>query len=568
MPHWFVSRPIENCNESELIAYKALNSLDDSWTIRWGYQYLHNNTPREGDFLILGPDGRLLVLEIKMQDRVYPRTGKSDSGAPLSDEDQVQRQKAGVIAALTENANKNNDLEVPYVISAIFSVNGNTFKPSSKVCPFATLSGPDTLSKLPDHWEKLTAGGRDAENLDNIHQLFALTYGDASPEAEAKFLSATDKMIFDRLTAHMTLLESLGANRQILVQGGAGSGKSWLAERFAQQLAASGKNVLFLCYNKALGAGFQRDLAKAAKMAKPTAGRITVHTWESFVEELVKKFGKNLQPKPKEKAKLEEYYEKDLPEAMLEAVTGDSHQPRFDALVVDEGQDHNTEPSNWWEIYHRQLHDGPKATMGIFYDEAQRPSFRKGSFNIAEVASILSQPAHFRMLETRRYTRPVFEFLKSLESDQTQVLVEGLHPTHLLVGPEVIIQEHPHLSAAKSAAAAQLKKWFKHADPSDTLVLTRMDPFGGKTPVFTPCETFAGRTLVPADAPHAFDKGNLRAASFNKSKGLDARAVILLDTHPWPDLPPQERVGFWIAASRARQLLAIFATEKSKKPNP
>lgn len=563
MPRWFVSRPIDKCHESELVAYGALNALDDSWTIRWGYEYLAGKTPREGDFLILGPDAKLLVLEAKSRDRFYSRTGSadgSDSSHP-ADEDQVQSQKAGVLAALGEAAGRGSGFELPFIMPAIFSARGNSITPFSKACPISVLCGPQVLSELPKHWAALT-GGSPARNPDNVRRLFASVYGDASPEAEAKYLSATDRLILQRLSAKMELLEALGDNRQMLVRGGPGSGKTWLAERFAQDLAKQGKRVLFLCYNKALGAGFRRDFARTAKRA--SEGSVIAHTWESLAEELAAKFGEKAPAKPQAGPALGTYYEETLPAAMLDAVTAQSFEARFDALVVDEAQDHNTAPVNWWDIYLALLRDGAKSAVAAFYDTAQRPKFRAGAFDVAALASTLSQPAHFRLLETRRYTRPVYEHLRSLVSPETQALVDGLRASNLLAGPNVVLKEFASRDAAKSAAAAQLKKWFKDklVEPSDTLVLTRRDPFSGKQSVFTNCETFAGYTLVAADAPHALDKGNLRAASFNKSKGLDARAVILLDTWPWADLPPGQRAAFWIAASRARQLLAVISTKK------
>lgn len=567
MPRWLVSRPIDGqCNESELAAYRVLSHLDDTWTVRWGYQYLSDNTAREGDFLILGPDGKLLVLEVKKRDRVFLRTGASDGSTAnrSADVDQVQSQKAGVIAALKEvlKDNPSRDFEVPFTSPAIFAAKGSSFDRRSKAFPISVLRGAATLAELPTHWADLTAGGSAVKKLDRIRHLFSLAYGDASPEAEAKFLSVTDRLILDRLSADLSLLDSLAGNRQILVRGGAGSGKTWMADRYARNLAKEGKNVLFICYNKALGSGLKRDFSRTGR--KKDAGSVTMHTWESLAEELAKRFHSQMPEKPSSKAGLDAYYEESLPHAMLEAVTSPGFEARFDALVVDEAQDHNTSPVNWWEIYLAQLKQGTEATVGIFYDPAQRPAFRKGTFDIDAVSGIFSQPAHFRILETRRYTRPVFDFLKSLDSSETKALVEGLHATRLHAGPEVVLVTHPSLDAAKAAASTLLKKWFTNnlVAPADTLVLTRKDPFSGTNPIFRNCETFAGETLVAADVPHALEKGNLRAASFNKSKGLDARAVILLDTYPWQDLPPGQRVGFWIAASRARQLLAICAHGK------
>lgn len=570
MPRWFVSRPIELCHESELDAYQGLNKLDDTWTIRWGYQYPDGGSAREGDFLILGPDGRLVVMEVKKRARFFMRTGRADgkNSLKLADDDQVQAQKGGVVQALLEAFDKDaGDTEVPFVTPMLFSskvTEGLGFIPRSRGFPISVMSGAEALETLPAHWEAITAGGTAAKDPEKVLRLFAKVYGDASPEAEALFLKATDHLMLDRMSAKMDVLKSLEANQQLLICGGPGSGKTWLAERFALELAKAGNQVLFLCYNKALGAGFQRDLPRLTGKGK---GSVTAHTWESFAIDLADRFGVKLPEKPGQKASkaaMQTYYEETMPEAMLEAVLSSTFQPQFDALVVDEAQDHNTSPVDWWEIYLTQLREGGKARIGIFYDVCQRPSFRSGGFDVAALSRQLSQPAYFTLRDTLRYTWPVFEFLRSLQSAETQSLVEGLQAGSLPSGPDVLLQEKSSLDKAKSSASRLLKKWFKEklVEPGDTLVLTRADPFGSKKPVFHEGESFAGQSIIAADYPDATKRGVLRACSFHKSKGLDARAVVLLDTYAWEDLPPGQRVGFWIAASRSRQLLAIFQHKK------
>ncbi len=62
MAKWVYNRPLDCCDETELRVAKLLARLPDEWVVRWGYYY---EKDREGDFLILGPHGGLLVLEVK-----------------------------------------------------------------------------------------------------------------------------------------------------------------------------------------------------------------------------------------------------------------------------------------------------------------------------------------------------------------------------------------------------------------------------------------------------------------------------------------------------------------------
>lgn len=74
-------RPQERCSPAEIEVAELLTELDDRWLIRWGFIYRDKHgTPREGDFLISGPDGGALVLEVK--GARYRSTPTPVSGAP------------------------------------------------------------------------------------------------------------------------------------------------------------------------------------------------------------------------------------------------------------------------------------------------------------------------------------------------------------------------------------------------------------------------------------------------------------------------------------------------------
>jgi hypothetical protein len=290
-------------------------------------------------------------------------------------------------------------------------------------------------------------------------------------------------------------------------------------------------------------------------------GKITVRTWEDLCAEMGRRFAPGELPeKPMQgapNADFDRYYSI-LHSALLAAVTADGFEAPYDALIVDEAQDHR---NDWWEIYFSLLTGGRHSQMGIYYDPAQRPVFFSGEFSIARVAENLPGKAHLQLLETRRYTRPIFEYLSSLQSEETDRLIGGLRSSHLLAGPEVIVKEAPNPEMAKSAAAALLKEWFDEnlVTPEETLLLFPKDPLSDRYRQFAEDGYFANCRIVPADSADAGKKGFLRATSFNKSKGLDARAVVLIGTFPWEDLDTDQRQPYWIAVSRARQLLAVVS---------
>jgi predicted NACHT family NTPase len=71
---------------------------------------------------------------------------------------------------------------------------------------------------------------------------------DISPKAIKQFISETDRIILRHTTAEYQVLDMLHDNRQLMVQGGPGSGKTWLALEQAFRFANEGLQVLALCY--------------------------------------------------------------------------------------------------------------------------------------------------------------------------------------------------------------------------------------------------------------------------------------------------------------------------------
>jgi hypothetical protein len=84
-------------------------------------------------------------------------------------------------------------------------------------------------------------------------KVFLASYAkDISPKEIKHFVSETDRILLRQTTAEYQILDLLRDNRQLIVQGGPGSGKTWLVLEQAFRYAEEGLRVLFLCYNIAL----------------------------------------------------------------------------------------------------------------------------------------------------------------------------------------------------------------------------------------------------------------------------------------------------------------------------
>lgn len=567
MALWILNRPSENANIHELRVAERLAQLNDDWVIRWGFYYHDNkHVSREGDFLILGPHGGLLVLEVKAGSLdFFPTTGRWETEG--GDHPMFQLDMEWKAVVLEVNAHRNGRPSL-YVAKGI-GLPDLDLAPgltSYHDIPREFLVTKKELKDFPKAWANLF--GDPGIMMDGrSREVFFESYAkDATPKSIRYFVTSTDRTLMRQTEANYELLDQLGENSQFMVRGGAGSGKTWMAFELACRWAIQGKKVLLLGYNLAL-TDYLKELTDAAirRQRVPVDG-IVVRSWEELAKGLVEGAGLEYDL-PSDAAVRTRFYTFDLPDLMMQIARGSLYQPDFDALVVDEGQDHDTEVEGfqadwngpgWWGIYWRLLKQGPESPVAVFYDPAQRPLFRKmESFAEESLYKSLGKvPVRLRLSKTVRYTRPVFEYLKTLQTEATAELLEGLNRrSPLSEGPaveEIQINSEKMLEAADKMA----QRWIRAGlcQPEDILVISQ---HGRKEKsCLKDRDSLAGHPIVDY-----LDRkpGCIRLSSANRAKGLDSLAVILIDFERFSAISePMIQVAYFLGASRARQLLGVI----------
>ena len=594
MARWFYNRPSENCDESEIKVANKLRRLSKRWTIRWGFYYADNKgIRREGDFLIFDPLHGLLVLEVKGDRlRQFAPTGRWE-GDPEKDKDhplyQLDQEYDGVLKALEQTE--------------------PGWRPVAKALCLPNEVIPEGQKSWQDIPREMIVDGRDLEHFESIfarffgaepprdiqkhREVFLETYGKGGrPEELKHFIDHNEILFRKQLTRQYQLLDILEGNQQLFIEGGAGTGKTWNAVEKAVRLAeqAEGAQVLLLCYNIALSR-FLRDLVSRRKLER---GTITVFQWEELAHHLLSTCGMESGAPPSEASREDKlrYYDQELPALLLECVREAEFAdrlPRFDALVVDEAQDHDTAfpdslsddtthvtnvtnvtnatdktggECGWWSIYFALLREGTRAPIALFYDTAQRPPFRgRGGFDARLIAGQLSQPAFARLPHALRYTQPIYDFLQTLNSPGTAGLVSQLsEPDDLPEGPEVITVDLKEAGTEEVRAEVTriIAGWVEdgYCLPEDVLILHTWTEL--KSSVLGACETIAGLPLVEYGTPPEEGRKAIRHLSINRAKGLDALAVIMVGTEPFPKIRKVDnQYTYFMGASRAKQMLAI-----------
>lgn len=571
MAKWILSRPADKCHVAELQVAEYLSELSDDWVVRWGFYYEDNQgTTREGDFLILGPHGGLMVLEVKSGDlNPYHGSGRWGTAGGDNPMAQLDEEAAAVIAESNEHRKGRPSLHVFKAIG-LPGTNLHSGLNDYHGIPRKHIVGKNELQEFGKTWADRFAPHK--KFLDGrSREIFFETYGrDASPKVVKHFMEESDRILARQTESKFLLLDQLSANHQFCISGGPGSGKTWMAFELARRWAESGEQgsrVLYICYNLALTDCMKRLTENAARRGKIGKGEIVVKGWEELAREIFAMAELPFEI-PADYSKREEFYTETVPELLVEAARQPNWKAEFDALVVDEGQDHDTalrnEPDDfggpgWWGIYFRLLKEGKRARIGVLYDSAQRPEFRSSQhFDIEQLhRSMGGIPVWVNLPRTVRYTRPVFEYLKSLETPALKPLTDTLNRYgRLPEGPEV--ESYQETDADCPDRVSEIaRSWIDEnlCRPDEILVLSCR---GSKQrSCLAAVEKIAGREVVEYLERRP---GCVSFTSANKAKGLDARAVILVDFKDFGEIDePGFQMAYFMGASRARQLLAIVA---------
>ncbi len=571
MARWIIHRPQEHSHPAEIRVAEQLRDLDDAWTVVWGYYYTdHHGQEREGDFLVIGPAGGILVLEVKNTlPRWFSATGRWE-GEQDNPVNQLMEEWSAVVRIVKGEGLSTwvaKALCIPGEAAAMDQDMVQGIKRSLLV--FRN----DLADWLPGVWLRLF-GGKVRQTVPPPHRDRILKHVGANsrPEDARGFLDHTEELFQRQLTHRFHLLNQLRDNRQLLVLGGTGTGKTWHAVEQAVRYAATGKDVLFLVYNLALTTQLRRLVA----MRRLEAGSITVMGWEELFLQLAGSGGdgRQVEAPQGDSDTLRQFYENTLPNrvrTLLEKPGTRSAWPQFDALVADEAQDHDTAwdvgeagdagddgtSGGWWDVYRALLRDGGAAPVSIFYDPAQRPPFRDPArFRAADLQLGWSQPAHVRLQPALRYTRPLWTFFQQHRHPAINPMLDALgRGDHLPEGPEPEVLRAENRTAALECLAELVTRWKNEGlcRPDEVLILHKES--NAAASVLGDTRVLAGHNLrdVRDDAP-----GAIRHTSVYKAKGLDSRAVILTGCGPFSEtVSDSDAYSWFMGVSRARQVLAV-----------
>lgn len=370
-----------------------------------------------------------------------------------------------------------------------------------------------------------------------------------SPEEQSRFLTLISK----RVTLSATLgsviktrqqlfrnvnrvqdifLDMIANYKQAYILGPAGTGKTWIAIKKAQRLAAKNKKVLFVCFNSSLAA-FVNSLFKDTT-------NVDCFTFHGLIKHIVGEY---------EYSKL---HKKDITlTGVSDVVYRLGRSTTYDAILIDEAQDFTEE---WALTLKLLLKDERDSLLYVFLDPEQNIFGRdfKRAFDI-------SHPP-FLLTENLRNTAEIYEFT---------VKETGLGATAKLNTIEGVAPQVYSFTTDKEAIkkVRGLVHELLNVEGIDNKALTILSDRALENSLLNGKRQLGNYTLVTDGKYHdELGRNEILYKTVQAFKGLESDVVIYLE-HDIDFRDNKRKAQSYVAYSRARFLLYVirFHGNMSKK---
>jgi hypothetical protein len=347
------------------------------------------------------------------------------------------------------------------------------------------------------------------------------------PSLAARIQQDAESLI--RLTEEQSAtLDMLEDNHRVAIQGSAGTGKTVLALEKARRLSEEGQRTLLLCFNRPLAdhlrrfaSGFEVDTFHGFCSSKANLAKVSFHIPTG--------------------GSARDFWEDEAPLKLLEALEA-RPDDRYDAIVVDEGQDFR---EHWWPSIEEALNDPAKGTLYVFFDPHQN------IYGGGPPAALDIAPT--RLVFNCRNTQRIAEYAGELVSASTRVrpgAPAGAAVESFACGsPEEMVsqvrKQLHRLVVEEKIAADQIVVLSTRSTKKSALAKQRK---------------LGNLHLVDIDSPPG--PAEIRFGSLQRFKGLEADVVLLVDVEAEARTSSPEHL--YVGTSRARHLLLLFSAASQK----
>ncbi len=340
--------------------------------------------------------------------------------------------------------------------------------------------------------------------------------------------------------------EMLVQNPRALVCGGAGTGKTWIAQEAARRMAAKGKRVLLVCFTEALGHWLRQELAPAG---------IEVWPVKRFGLHLLELADSPLTAPEQRRDWTPDFWQSVIPRALSQAADVIANYA-IDVLIVDEAQDFDSDD---WALIERL--SGATEHLWSFCDPAQTLWLGR---------SLPAEKLGPRYLLIRKYR--CHETIQALASVYESTAADGPDELTLSLIAEgankgrIAFVRGESRGALSGLLITEINRLLDGGlDRSDIVIVSLVSRT--TQGAIASLGRLGRYRLVRADDERMGEE--IVADSVFRFKGLERRAVILTDLSlRSPEEAAMRRAKMYVAITRARSFIRVVDTGKEVRGEP
>jgi hypothetical protein len=542
-------------SHAEQDVYRACRELPAGWLVLHGLRTLEpddRGIPRDGeaDFILFDPARGMLCIEVKGGGIRYDAHKREWFG---HDKDGRSVWRAD---PFQQAMKRKKDVARKLTAAPEWKAGRLGALPTAHAVIFPDIDDVAELRR-PDAPPDIVGGRGDVTDLEGwinrVYEYWAVAEGRPSPFPEAattivERILAAPFAVEPRLGVRIAreherrnywtdrqwdIMCSWPERDRIAIRGGAGTGKTVLAVRRAQQLADEGKTVALICFNTPLADHLRLENLRYTVHGGNDRDAILTMSFNSFarywVQEVRDRTGRDHLAAARRHHPGRDENAIQLPIALAWAL--DDARPELDAVIVDEGQDFGIEDWNAVETLSEGRH------LAILYDPNQAVFRRAANFPIGENET-------FQLNRNCRNTGPIHDtaYVHYVGPRVGRPELEGV-PVRTWEAGDVV-------SLAANVAALVASERVRPEDIAVLLLDARRRVSDGVGLVAA-----LGQQGVPSVEREHGRAGQVLVETVGRFKGLEAPVVVLWANGSLPD--NQRRKFLYVAKSRAKSVLVL-----------
>ena len=498
-------------------------------SVHWSRADEKNTAYGEIDFIVMNNTGKVLVIEQKngMLEETPDGLVKSYGLTKKVVGEQIQRNIGNIRDKFSKQHPRGEKLYIDYLIYCpdykVININAAGIDRERVIDGNSKARFCDCIKRLLD-----VETDASPELIDELRSFF-LSSLHIVPDV-ASYKSSQERVYRQLLSGLSDVIDNLEFEPfRLRVTGTAGSGKTQVTLAFCDRMLAQGKKPLLLCFNRPL----------ADRLREIAGSGVTVNTYYGFCREMAGMTGATI-----DFSKVrEDGFWRNVQELLYEANSSDT--PKYDCLIVDEGQDFLAE---WHEI------------IQLFLTEDAVQLWLEDPLQNLRGTDAVPLPGFVAYNETSNFRTPT-----SIAGFIKQSLGQEFRQRNMLPGLGVQMFEYSRKDQLEGKLAHRInelvKTGFKPGDIAiiscrgmDSTALRETDRLGHHS-----VRRFTGK--YDQHENQIYTEGELIFDTIFRYKGQQAPVIILTDLDESLEMNERTRKILYCAMTRATVLLELIIEE-------